>query len=69
MESLYLTAMWLMENLITSVIVIILSACTKIRYGAVILDCTDIEFGVRNSIDSIIDVPFNLTFVNQTYDM
>jgi len=46
MESLYLTAMWLMENLITSVTVIILSACTKIRYGAVILDCTDIEFGV-----------------------
>lgn len=46
MESLYLTAMWLMENLITSVTVIILSACTKIRYGPVILDCTDIEFGV-----------------------
>jgi len=23
----------------------------------------------RNSIDFIIDVPFNLTFVNQTYDL
>lgn len=47
MASLYLKAMLVTENLIMSVTVIILSACTKIRYKTVILDCTLIELGVR----------------------
>jgi hypothetical protein len=47
MESLYLKAMLVIENLIMAVIVIILSACTKIRYKTVIWNCTVIGFGVR----------------------
>lgn len=67
MESLYLTAMWLMQNLIMSVIVIILSACTKIRHKADILDCTQISSSVfRNAIHFIIGIPFNLSFETHT---
>jgi hypothetical protein len=66
MESLYLKAMLVIENLIMSVIVIILSAALKLDIKPLFWTVQLSNWAFENSIQFIIDIPFNVMYVTHS---